>query len=825
MADIPASSSTTSTLSVGGSATSIVDFNGDHDWFAVNLTAGQQVTVTIYGITLEDPLLNIRNSSGQVLSTNDDISSGSNRNSKITFTPTSSGIYYIDVGAFNEGYAGTYQVSVQPGTTPPLATVDTIAAYLTNGHWGGDSHHFSVTQGGTLTVNISTLNAAEQNLARTALQEWSDIIGVRFQEVTSGAQITFDNSEDPGGSPVAATDANWSRGVISTAHVHISTSWVNRYGTSLNTYSFQTYLHEIGHALGLGHAGDYNGSATYSTDALFQNDAWSTSIMSYFDDRQNSYFASQGFSRDFAVTPMEADIVAMQTLYGLSTTTRTGDTIYGFNSNAGGIYDASAYPNVALTIFDSGGTDTLDFSGSNAAQLINLNSETFSNVNGQTGNLVIGRGVVIEKAIGGGGGDTLVGNAADNVLTGNLGPDTLTGGDGSDIFKDTRAGHNGDTIKDFSAGDSIVFSDATIGSFTFNLAGHTLSYTGGSLTLTSAPSGTIVASAAAGGGVQLTLTASSAPASSHVHNDFNGDGRSDILWRHDSGQLTDWLASGAGAFAANAAATASMGIDWKVAGTGDFNGDGRADILWRQDGSGQITNWLATASGGFVANSPSTTNVGLDWHIFGVGDFNGDGFSDILWEQNGGKLIDWLGNISGGFTSNAGNFGTVVGTEWRIAGTGDFNGDGRDDILWRQDGSGQLLDWLGTANGGFVTNGNSTVNVGLDWHIAGTGDFNGDGRTDILWSQDGGLTIDWLGTANGTFTSNSANFSTVVGTDWHVAGTGDYNGDHIDDILWRQDGSGQITDWLGAANGGFIPNGANFSDNVASSWHIIDPFL
>ena len=77
---------------------------------------------------------------------------------------------------------------------------------------------------------------------------------------------------------------------------------------------------------------------------------------------------------------MVDDIIAMQTLYGLSTTTRTGDTVYGDHSTAGGVYNAVSYPNVAFTIFDSGGNDTIDYSLSSFSQLINLNPETFSNV-------------------------------------------------------------------------------------------------------------------------------------------------------------------------------------------------------------------------------------------------------------------------------------------------------------------------------------------------------------------------------------------------------------------------------------------------------------
>jgi hypothetical protein len=823
LADIPGDLSTTSTLTVGGSTTNVLDTNGDHDWFAINLLAGQQVTASIFGITLVDPLLNVRDSSGQVVFSNDDIKAGSDRNSEVTFTPTSSGTYYIDVGAFNNAYSGTYQVSVQAGTQPPVATVDTLAGYLTRGYWGGSLHHFSATQGGTITVTLGTLNSAEQNLARNALQEWSDIIGVHFQEVTTGGQIVFDDTEDSTGNPVAATDANWSGAITSSAHVHISTSWVTRYGTSLNSYSFQTYIHEIGHALGLGHAGDYNGDATYSTDALFQNDAWSTSIMSYFDERQNTYFASQGFSRDFAVTPMEADIAAMQTLYGLSTTTRTGDTIYGFNSNAGGVFNASAYPNVALTIFDSGGNDTLNYSQSSASQLLNLNPETFSNVNGNVGNLSIGRGVVIENAIGGSGIDTIIGNSANNVLTGGLGRDTLTGGGGNDTFLDTIAGHNGDKITDFGAGDAITFSDASLGSFSFSLSGSTLTYSGGSLTLSNAPGGTLSMSAASGGGVQLSLAAAIMSSSFSGHTDFNGDGRDDILWRNDTGRVTDWLGqAGSGGFVSNFAnADANAGTDWHVVGTGDFNGDGRSDVLWRND-NGDVTDWLGQSGGGFVSNFGNAYYpIDNSWHVAGTGDFNGDGREDILWRNDSGRVTDWLGQAgSGGFVSNFANADANAGTDWHIVGTGDFNGDGRTDILWRND-NGDVTDWLGQSGGGFTSNfGSAYYQVDNSWHIAGTGDFNGDGRTDILWRNDSGRVTDWLGqSGSGGFVSNFANADANAGLDWHIAGTGDYNGDGRSDILWRND-NGDVTDWLGQAGGGFVSNFGNAYYHIDNSWHV-----
>ncbi len=185
---------------------------------------------------------------------------------------------------------------------------------------------------------------------------------------------------------------------------------------------------------------------------MFANDGWSTSVTSYFDQQVNTHFADLGFTPGFVVTPMVADIIGMSQLYGLSTTTRAGDTTYGFNSNAGrDIYNAALFPSVVYTVFDSGGLDTLDYSGFTAPQLINLEPETFSNVGGLTGNVTIARGVTIENAIGGSGNDELRGNASANSLYGRAGDDRLDGGAGNDWLDggsgaDTMHGGLGDDI-------------------------------------------------------------------------------------------------------------------------------------------------------------------------------------------------------------------------------------------------------------------------------------------------------------------------------------------------------------------------------------------
>jgi hypothetical protein len=285
--------------------------------------------------------------------------------------------------------------------------------------------------------------------------------------------------------------------------------------------------------------------------------------------------------------------------------------------------------------------------------------------------------------------------------------------------------------------------------------------------------------------------------------DFNGDGIDDLLLRNADGTLTDWLGSTDGSFAENSTnVSTGVPLDWAVVGTGDFNGGGNDDILWLND-AGKLTDWLGTLNGGFTDNwTNAGTGVGTDWQVVGTGDFNGDGRDDILWRRNTGVLTDWLGTSTGGFTANWSNASSTISLDWSVAGTGDFNGDGRDDVLWRNS-SGQLTDWLATLSGGFADNWvNAASNPGSDWHVAGIGDFDRNGRDDILWRNDDGRISDWLGQTSGGFAANVA-ATMQVDTALNIVGVGDFNGDGRDDALLRNEIGGLGT-WTAAADGTFV---------------------
>lgn len=422
---------------------------GDRDWIAITLEEGVEYTISQHGYwggtgTLRDGYMRLYNDDGELVEQNDDGIHG--YDSQITFTATESGTYYVSVGSYQDSYTGTYTLQLSADVeydATEAVDVDVLADYLVTGYWHDtdrDERAFDTSESNIITVNLTGLTAEGQQLARWALDAWEMYADIQFVEETRNAQITFDD-EDSG---AYASTSTWGITTLE-ADINVSTSWIDNYGSSATSYVYLAYIHEVGHALGLGHLGDYNGSAQYGSSQTFANDSWQVSIMSYFSQNENTTVEA---SYGTPITPMIADIVAIQSIYGAPSEENdvtAGDSTWGHGSDFGNYLDdvfasfaegadgevvtSEAY---VFTIYDSGGNDFLDLSTLSSDNGVNLNDGTYSDIRGRTGSLAIAEDTFIEDLRMGSGNDTVVGNELGNDIWGKDGDDSIDGGAGRD---------------------------------------------------------------------------------------------------------------------------------------------------------------------------------------------------------------------------------------------------------------------------------------------------------------------------------------------------------------------------------------------------------
>jgi hypothetical protein len=212
----------------------------------------------------------------------------------------------------------------------------------------------------------------------------------------------------------------------------------------------------------------------------------------------------------------------------------------------------------------------------------------------------------------------------------------------------------------------------------------------------------------------------------------------------------------------------------------DFNGDAKSDILF-QASAGPLHGDLHIdfMNGTTIASQANLPGPGLTWSVVGSGDFNNDGKADIVFQNVDGTPQIWTMN---GSTVTSTTTLSNPGVAWKAVGTGDFNGDGNSDLVF-QNANGTPQIW--TMNGTSVVSKTSLSNPGQNETLIGTGDFNGDGKSDLVFQAPNGTPMIWE--MNGTSVIASATLPKPQGAgSWDLIGTGDFNGDGKDDLLFQK---------------------------------------
>ena len=255
----------------------------------------------------------------------------------------------------------------------------------------------------------------------------------------------------------------------------------------------------------------------------------------------------------------------------------------------------------------------------------------------------------------------------------------------------------------------------------------------------------------------------------------------------------------------------------------DFNNDGRSDLLWHNPASGENVLWLTEGDeGAQIGDRISLRSTNENWQVEAAADFNRDGHTDLLVrnERTGDNAAWFMGGEND--AQRVGRDGiTGIGSDWEVQGVGDFDDDNQADILWRNARTGKNVVWyMEGGNGTQVRERRELRSPGQRWEAKGVADFNGDGRSDVLWRNErtGENLVWYLKGDKGTDYKDSERIESYRESGWTLEGVGDFNRDSDPDLLWREQSSGETVVWqMGGAKNNRIEDRVRFS-GLEGAW-------
>ena len=286
-----------------------------------------------------------------------------------------------------------------------------------------------------------------------------------------------------------------------------------------------------------------------------------------------------------------------------------------------------------------------------------------------------------------------------------------------------------------------------------------------------------------------------------------------ILWRDSSGSLKSWQLD-SGVIIANSTFDSTtllkVPASLQIVSTGDFDGDGVSDILWRDTATSTMRIWLMAngtqvKDGGDLTIQDSTGQAisrQSQWIVGATGDIDGDGSTDIVWRNtDSGEVVLWF--MNGNRVSKETNLlqpGVSVGVDWKIVGFSNADNQRGNDLLWRNSNTNQLAIWTLSRNG--LEAGTRVLNeiVPQEWQVIAYKDFNRDGIADLLWQNKSTSQVALWKMANGSTIADSKIYNGVT-ADYQLIGTEGMNGDGRPNPLWWNIRTGGMDVWTIADDG------------------------